>query len=132
VLGPGAIDRVEGGHTSGSAASLEVVAEARKSTSVDYPSAARGAQIGDRYVASVWVRSEHADLPVALSVVSRSGGRQQASQVIEHTRSGARWVKISVGHVVGLPNAEVGLRLTATQLRPDRAIVIDEATLRRG
>jgi hypothetical protein len=92
------------------------------------PSARRGS----RYVASAWVRSTPPGLKVTLRLVASGGGSSQASHAVVPTLPGDRWRRISVAHTVAADQATLDLQITAADVGPGEAMLIDEVEVRAG
>jgi hypothetical protein len=91
------------------------------------PSARRGS----RYVASAWVRSTPPGLKVTVRLVAVGGGTSQASQAVATTLPGDSWRKVSVAHSVAA-DAALDLQVTAADVGPGEALLIDEVEVRAG
>ena len=131
-VGPATADRELQGRTSGSCAAVRTTSSQPGPVGLVLPRAVPAAHKGDRYVASVWVRSTPPGLKVTLRLGTAVSGSSQASQATMVTPPGDRWGRITVAHTVASAQASLDLQIVTGALRPGEALLVDEVELRRG
>jgi hypothetical protein len=78
------------------------------------------------------VRSTPPGLKVTLRLVASGSGRPQASQAVATTLPGDGWRRVSVAHTVTAAHAALDLQITAAEVGPGEALLIDEVEVRAG
>jgi hypothetical protein len=132
TVGTATADRELQGRTSGSCAPVRTTSSQPQPVGLVLPKAVPAAQTGDRYVASIWVRSTPPGLKVTLQLGTTVGGSSQASQATTSTPPGDRWGRITVAHTVAPAQAGLDLQIVAAALGPGEALLVDEVELRRA
>jgi hypothetical protein len=127
VLGPATGDRQVGGRTSGSAARIDAKAGAKGVIGLALPAVVADAQAGKHYVATVWIQSTNAGLPVTLRLISSppSGQPEVAQRVVQLDKE-TRWTKGIVAGDVKVNGSSVRFEVTTSA----RSLVLDEVTIR--
>ncbi len=134
TIGPAMADRELQGRTSGSCAAVRTTSSQPQPVGLVLPKAVPAPQKGSRYVASAWVRSTPPGLKVTLRLAATGagGGEGEASQAETTTLPGDRWGRVTVAHKVAATQASLDLQITAAEVEPGAALLIDEVELRRG
>jgi hypothetical protein len=132
VVGPATASREPQGRTSGSSAAVRSSGGQSQRVGLALLKVVPSARRGSRFVASAWVRSTPPGLKVTLRLVATGGGGSQASQAAMTTLPGDRWGRITVAHKVAAAQASLDLQITAAQVQPGAALLVDEVELRRG
>ena len=127
VVGAADASREPQGRTSGSCASVrarepgkvglalaDVVPEAKK---------------GQRYVASVWVRSTAPGVPVTVRLIGAGG--KEVSKATASTLPGLEWRRVIVPHRVATPGP-LRLEVVADGVPAGDALLADEVVVRQG
>ena len=132
VVGPATASQELQGRTSGSSAAVRSTGGQPQRVGLVLLKVVPSARQGSRYVASAWVRSTPPGLKVTLRLVATGGGGSQASQAAMTTLPGNRWGRITVAHKVTAAQASLDLQITAADVQPGEALLIDEVELRNG
>ena len=132
VVGPATASREPQGRTSGSSAAVRARGPQPSRVGLVLPRVVPSARRGSRYVASAWVRSTPPGLEVTVRLVALGGGTSQASQAVVPTLPGDRWRRISVAHTVAAAHAALDLQITAADVGPGEALLVDEVEVRAG
>ena len=132
AVGPATAGRELQGRTSGSSAAVRTTGGQPQRVGLVLLKAVPVARQGSRYVASAWVRSTPPGLKVTLRLVATGGGGSQASEAVATTLPGDRWGRITVAHKVTAAQANVDLQITAAEVLPGEALLVDEVELRNG
>jgi Carbohydrate binding domain len=127
AVGPVAVRRELGGHTSSASALLRPVSDSAGPAGV-MAQVARSVRPGARYEASAWVRAENrAVVPVALHLFAGNG--QEVSQAVVVTRPGGTWLRLRLVHQVATPGP-LGVELVVLEPVRQQAIMVDEIAVR--
>jgi Carbohydrate binding domain len=134
VVGPATASREPQGRTSGSSAAVRPTGSQPQRVGLALPKVVPSVRHGSRYVASAWVRSTPPGLKVTLRLVATGGGggEGEASQAVTATLPGNQWDRVTVAHQVAAAQASLDLQITAADVEPGEALLIDEVELRRG
>jgi hypothetical protein len=132
VVGPATASREPQGRTSGSSAAVRATGPQPSQVGLALVKVVPSPRRGSRYVASAWVRSTPPGLEVTVRLVALGGGSRQASQAVATTLPGDRWRKVSVAHTVAAAHAALDLQITAADVGPGQALLVDEVEVRAG
>ena len=132
AIGPATASREPQGRTSGSSAAVRPTGGQPQRIGLVLLKVVPSARQGSRYVASAWVRSTPPGLKVTLRLVATGGGGSQASHAVATTLPGDRWGRITVAHKVTAAPASLDLQITAAEVQPGEALLVDEVELRNG
>jgi Carbohydrate binding domain len=132
VIGPATASREPQGRTSGSSAAVRPTGSQPQRVGLVLAKVVPSARQGSRYVASAWVRSTPPGLKVTLRLVATGGRGGEASQAVTTTLPGNQWDRVTVAHKVAAAQASLDLQITAAEVEPGEALLIDEVELRRG
>jgi Carbohydrate binding domain len=132
AIGPATASREPQGRTSGSSAAVRSTGSQPQRIGLVLLKVVPSARQGSRYVASAWVRSTPPGLKVTLRLVATGGGGAQASHAVATTLPGDRWGRITVAHKVTAAQASLDLQITAAEVQPSEALLVDEVELRNG
>jgi len=134
VVGPATASREPQGRTSGSSAAVRPTGSQPQRVGLALPKVVPSVRQGSRYVASAWVRSTPPGLKVTLRLAATGGGGGQgeASQAVTTTLPGNQWDRVTIAHRVAAAQASLDLQITAAEVQPGEALLIDEVELRRG
>ena len=134
VVGPATASREPQGRTSGSSAAVRSTGGQPQRIGLVLLKVVPSARQGSRYVASAWVRSTPPGLKVTLRLAATGGGGGQgeASQAVTTTLPGNQWDRVTIAHRVAAAQASLDLQITAAEVQPGEALLIDEVELRRG
>ena len=132
VVGRATASREPQGRTSGSSAAVRATGPQPGQVGLVLRKVVPSARRGSRYVASAWVRSTPPGLKVTLRLVASGSGRPQASQAVATTLPGDGWRRVSVAHTVTAAHAALDLQITAAEVGPGEALLIDEVEVRAG
>ena len=119
------------GRTSGSCATVRARGGQPAQIGLALPGVVQDASKGSRYVASAWVRSSAAGLRVTVRLVG-SGGQPERTQASTTTLPGLRWRRVIVDHTVAADGANLDLEVTAQNVPPGEALLVDEVIVRQG
>ena len=131
---PNAAGREAQGRTSGSSAAVRPAGSQPQRVGLALLKVVPAARRGSRYVALAWVRSTPPGLKVTLRLAATGagGGEGEASQAVTTTLPGDRWDRVTVAHKIAAAEASLDLQITAAEVEPGAALLIDEVELRRG
>jgi hypothetical protein len=134
VVGPATAGREPQGRTSGSSAAVRPTGTQPQRVGLALLKVVPSVRQGSRYVASAWVQSTPPGLKVTLRLAATGGGGGQgeASQAVTTTLPGNQWDRVTVAHKVAAAQASLDLQITAAEVEPGEALLIDEVELRRG
>jgi hypothetical protein len=132
VVGRATASREPQGRTSGSSAAVRATGPQPGLVGLVLRTVVPSARRGSRYVASAWVRSTPPGLKVTLRLVASGSGSPQASRAVATTLPGDRWRRVSVAHTVTAAHAALDLQITAAEVGPGEALLIDEVEVRAG
>jgi hypothetical protein len=132
VVGPATASREPQGRTSGSSAAVRPTGSQPQRVGLALLKVVPSTRQGSRYVASAWVRSTPPGLKVTLRLVTTGGGGGEASQAVTTTLPGNQWSRVNVAHKVAAAQASLDLQITAAEVEPGEALLVDEVELRRG
>jgi hypothetical protein len=134
VVGPATAGREPQGRTSGSSAAVRPTGSQPQRVGLVLLKVVPAARRGSRYVASAWVRSTPPGLKVTLRLAATGAGdgEGEASQAVTTTLPGDRWDRVTVAHKIGATEASLDLQITAAEVEPGAALLIDEVELRHG
>jgi hypothetical protein len=132
VVGAATASRELQGRTSGSSAAVRATGPQPSQVGLVLVKVVPSARRGSRYVASAWVRSIPPGFKATLRLVASGGGNSQASQAVAPTLPGDRWRRITVAHTVAAAQAALDLQITAADVGPGEALLIDEVEVRTG
>lgn len=132
VVGPATAGREPQGRTSGSSAAVRPTGTQPQRVGLVLLKVVPSTRQGSRYVASAWVRSTPPGLKVTLRLVATGAGGGEASQAVTTTLPGNQWDRVTVAHKVAAAQASLDLQITAAEVQPSAALLIDEVELRRG
>jgi hypothetical protein len=129
VIGTADAGREPQGRTSGSCASVRASGSQPEQIGLVMPGVVE-ARKGSRFVASAWVRSTAAGLRVTVRLVGTGdeGGGSRASAT---TLPGLRWRRVIVDHTTAA-ETDLAVEITAEDVPPGDALLVDEVTVRRG
>jgi hypothetical protein len=128
VLGAADASREPQGRTSGSCASVRAHEPGRVGLAL--ADAVPEAKQGQRFVASVWVRSTAPGLQVTVRVTG-AGGANDSSRATATTLPGLEWRRVIVPHTVATAGP-VRLEVVADGVRAGDALLADEVVVRKG
>jgi hypothetical protein len=131
VVGAATASREPQGRTSGSSAAVRATGPQPSQVGLVLLKVVPSARRGSRYVASAWVRSAPPGLKVTMRLVASGSGSPQASQAVATTLPGEGWRRVSVAHTVAAA-AALDLQITAADVGPGEALLIDEVEVRAG
>jgi hypothetical protein len=132
VVGAATASREPQGRTSGSSAAVRARGPQPSQVGLVLLKVVPSARRGSRYVASAWVRSAPPGLEVTVRLVAVGGGTSQASRAVATTLPGDGWRRVSVAHTVAAAHAALDLQITAAEVGPGEALLIDEVEVRAG
>jgi hypothetical protein len=127
VLGAAEASREPQGRTSGSCASVRAREPGRVGLAL--ADAVPEAKKGQRYVASVWVRSTAPGLRVTIRVTGAGG--KEGSKTAATTLPGLEWRRVIVPHTVAAPGP-LRLEVVAEGVSAGDALLADEVVVRQG
>ena len=129
VLGEAEVGREPQGRTSGSSASVRARGPGPGQVGLALPEVVSTVTKGQRYVASVWVRSSASGQQVTLRVVGAGG--KEVSEKTAATLAGLEWRRIIVDHTVAGAGA-LRLEIVADGVPARDAVLVDEVVVRQG
>jgi hypothetical protein len=130
VIGAADTVREPQGRTSGSCALIRSRGPRPGRIGLMQPNVVRSAGRGDRFVAKLWVRSTAPGMKVTARLVG-SGAKPESSQATGTTLPGLVWKPLIVDHTVGA-STDLAIEITANDVVPGDALLIDEVTVRQG
>ncbi len=132
VLGTATASREPPGRTSGSCAAVRARGTAPGRVGLALPAVAQVARRDSRYVASAWVRSTSPGLQVTVQLTEAGAGSSATSRSVATTLPGDVWRRVTVAHRVTAASATLDLQVTAADVPPGEALLVDEVGVRLG
>ena len=129
VVGPADGSREPQGRTSGSCASVRARGPQPARIGLALPEVTHDARLGQRYVASAWVRSSAPGQRVTLRLVGAGG--KEVSRTTVTTLPGLEWKRVIVDHTVATAGP-LRLELVANGVPAGETLLADEVVVRLG
>jgi hypothetical protein len=129
VVGTAEAGREPQGRTSGSCASVRAGGSQPEEIGLALPGVVEATK-GSRFVASAWVRSTAAGLRVTVRLVG-TGEAEEGSKASAITLPGLRWRRVIVDYTTAA-RTDLAVQITAEDVPPGDALLVDEVMVRRG
>jgi hypothetical protein len=126
-LGGASLQRVRGALSGGWAVAVDPAAPAGAQAPGLVVRTAAGAEAGDTYEASVWVRAAAPGAGVVLALREQAGGRVVGSD--GYWLADAGWRQLAVEHRARLPGSTLVLEITGAELPGDGRLLVDAVAM---